>query len=153
MKQTTIGNDVWIGQGAFIKGGVTIGDGAIVAAHAVVVKDVPPYAVVGGVPARVIKYRFDEDAIKDLLEIKWWNYDLAAFGDLDWADVASCIKKIKGKITTGLKPYESKRVTVNDIKPYSNATLFFFEINARMIRIKVFGFWVVHTKRKTKKGC
>ncbi|MBE6903292.1 MAG: CatB-related O-acetyltransferase [Ruminococcaceae bacterium] len=68
-----IGNDVWIGYRATIMGGVKIGDGAIVAAGAVVTNDVPPYAVVGGVPAKVIKYRFDEEKIKFLLEKKWWN--------------------------------------------------------------------------------
>lgn len=69
-----VGNDCWIGEGAFIVGGVTISDGAVVLAHAVVTKDVPPYAIVAGVPARIIKYRYDEDIIKFLLEIKWWNF-------------------------------------------------------------------------------
>ena len=68
-----VGNDVWIGTNAIIKGGITIGDGAIVAMGAVVTKDVPPYAIVGGVPAKVIKYRFDEEQIKKLLDIQWWN--------------------------------------------------------------------------------
>lgn len=68
-----IGNDVWIGDGVTLKGGITIGDGAIIAMDACVTKDVPPYAVVGGVPAKIIKYRFSEEQIKKLLEIKWWN--------------------------------------------------------------------------------
>lgn len=68
-----IGNDVWIGYQSLILGGVKIGDGAVVAAGAVVVKDVPPYAVVGGVPAKVIKYRFPNDIIDKLEEIKWWD--------------------------------------------------------------------------------
>lgn len=68
-----IGNDVWIGQGAKIIGGHTIGDGSIVAAGAVVTKDIPPYAIVGGVPAKIIRYRFDQDQIKQLLSLKWWN--------------------------------------------------------------------------------
>ena len=70
---TIIGNDVWIGEKALIMSGVTIGDGAIIAAHAVVTKDVPPYSIVGGVPAKVIKYRFSEDVIEKLLDLKWWN--------------------------------------------------------------------------------
>lgn len=70
-----IGNDVWVGARATILEGVTIGDGAVIAAGAVVTKDVPPYAVVGGVPAKVIKYRFDEDTIQKLLELKWWEKD------------------------------------------------------------------------------
>jgi acetyltransferase-like isoleucine patch superfamily enzyme len=69
-----IGNDVWIGGNVYIKNGITIGDGCIVAAGAAVVKDVPPYAIVGGVPARIIKYRFPEDIIKELLKIKWWEW-------------------------------------------------------------------------------
>lgn len=72
-KSINIGNDVWIGMRCLILDGVTIGDGAIVAAGAVVTKDVPPYAVVGGVPAKVLKYRFSPDIIARLLEIKWWN--------------------------------------------------------------------------------
>ncbi len=68
-----IGNDVWIGCGVTIIGGVTIGDGAIVAAGAFVNRDVPPYAVVGGVPARVIRYRYPANLIEKLLELQWWN--------------------------------------------------------------------------------
>ena len=71
----TIGNDVWIGAGAQILRGVTVGDGAVIAAGAVVTKDVPPYAIVCGVPAAIIKYRFDEKTIKQLLEIKWWDFE------------------------------------------------------------------------------
>ena len=70
-----IGNDVWIGTRATLLEGVTIGDGAVVAAGAVVTRDVPPYAIVGGVPARVIKYRFDETTIHKLLALKWWDKD------------------------------------------------------------------------------
>jgi len=71
---TVIGNDVWIGSEAMIMPGVTIGDGAIIGARAVVVKDVPAYAVVGGNPASLIKYRFDEKEIKQLLMMKWWSW-------------------------------------------------------------------------------
>jgi acetyltransferase-like isoleucine patch superfamily enzyme len=69
-----IGNDVWIGDDSVIFGGVTIHDGAVVAGHAVVTKDVPPYAVVGGNPAKIIKYRFKDDIVKRLENIQWWNF-------------------------------------------------------------------------------
>ena len=68
-----IGNDVWIGNDVRIIGGITIGDGAIVGLGAVVTKDVPPYAIVGGVPAKIIRYRFEQDKIEKLLRDKWWN--------------------------------------------------------------------------------
>ncbi len=72
-KPTTIGHDVWIGHGAVIKQGVTIGNGSVVAACAVVTKNVPAYAIVGGVPAKVIKYRFDEKTIGKLMHSEWWD--------------------------------------------------------------------------------
>lgn len=71
---TIIGNDVWIGSEAMIMPGITIGDGAIIAARAVVVKDVKPYTVVGGNPSVLIKSRFENSEIKQLLTIKWWNW-------------------------------------------------------------------------------
>ncbi len=69
-----IGNDVWIGYDAVIMSGVHIGDGAIIAARAVVTKDIPPYTIVGGVPAKQIRMRFDEDIVNNLLELQWWNW-------------------------------------------------------------------------------
>lgn len=68
-----IGNDVWIGECAGIMEGVVIGDGAIIAAGAMVTRDVPPYAIVGGVPAKIIRYRFTEETIDFLLDLKWWD--------------------------------------------------------------------------------
>ncbi len=69
-----IGNDCWIGSNVLIRGGIKIGDGAVVGMGAVVTKDVEPYSVVGGVPARVIKKRFEQDIIDAFLKIQWWNY-------------------------------------------------------------------------------
>lgn len=73
-KSCVIGNDVWIGAGASILRGVTIGDGAVIGAGAIVTKDVEPYSIVAGVPAKKIGQRCDESLIKEMLEIKWWNW-------------------------------------------------------------------------------
>lgn len=71
-----IGNDVWIGVSVYILNGVTIGDGAIVAAYSVVTKDVPPFALVAGNPAKIKKYRFSKEIREKLLKIQWWNWDV-----------------------------------------------------------------------------
>lgn len=71
-----IGNDVWIGYEAIIMAGVHVGNGAIIAAHAVVTKDVQPYTIVGGVPARFIRKRFNEEIIQELEKLKWWNWPI-----------------------------------------------------------------------------
>lgn len=145
-RPVVIGNDVWIGHGAFIKGGVTIGDGAIVAAHAVVTKDVPPYAIVGGVPARIIKYRFDEGTINELLELKWWKYDIADFGNIEWTNVAAAIADMRREIMgkPQIKPYASNAIAAKELAPYVANRLFYFEFNRTRIRIKLFGVWIVH---------
>lgn len=88
---TVIGNDVWIGAKANIIRGVKIGDGAVIGANSLVLHDIPPYAIVVGSPARVIKYRFEQDVIKRLQSIQWWNWDVETIktaaeylrGDLD----------------------------------------------------------------------
>lgn len=97
-----VGNDVWIGSGATILRNVKIGDGAIVGGGAVVTKDVPPYAIVAGIPAKIIRFRFDQKLIKELLELRWWNFsdelikELYPFfaEDLEM----NMIKKIKEKV-------------------------------------------------------
>ena len=75
-KRTTIGNDVWIGHAAVIRTGVTIGHGAVIGSGAVVTKDGPPYAIVGGIPAQIIRYRFDEQTIDRLIRSQWWELPL-----------------------------------------------------------------------------
>lgn len=87
-----IGNDVWIGFEAVILAGVTIGDGAIIGTRAVVTKDVPPYTVVGGIPAKPIKKRFDEDTISKLLRIKWWDWPNEKIARNIAAIQSGCIK-------------------------------------------------------------
>jgi len=73
-QEIIIGNDVWIGARVIILDGVTVGDGAIIAANAVVTKDVPPYAIVGGVPAKIIRYRFSPEKVEKLLSLQWWSW-------------------------------------------------------------------------------
>lgn len=98
--RTTVGNDVWIGARAIVLDGVAVGDGAIIAAGAIIAKDVPPYAVVAGVPGRVIKHRFAEDEIAALLRIQWWALPddvLRAHANIfRGCDVGALIKTLQG---------------------------------------------------------
>lgn len=73
-KPVKIGNDVWIGENVFINDNIIIGDGAVIGAHSVVTHDVPPYAIVVGAPAKVVRYRFKEEEIDELLQIRWWEW-------------------------------------------------------------------------------
>ena len=112
---TTIGNDVWIGHGAFIKPGVTIGDGAIVGAQSVVTRDVPPYAIVAGSPAIVRHYRFSEGVIARMAAMQWWRY---AFWDLAGAAIGNpdaFLDVIGERIAGGLAPYEPASFELRDV--------------------------------------
>ncbi|MFS2316323.1 CatB-related O-acetyltransferase [Maricaulis sp. D1M11] len=111
---TKIGNDVWIGQGAFLKSGVTIGDGAIIAAHAAVVKDVPPYAIVGGVPAKIIRYRFPREIIDRLLALKWWDYCLFEFGGVNIEKIEQSVSWLEKNINN-FEKLEPKYYSVDDL--------------------------------------
>lgn len=93
LTQPIIGNDCWICENVFICGGVKIGDGVVVLPGAVVTKDVPDYAIVGGVPAKIVEYRYDDQTISFLKEIKWWNNDIAWFKK-NWM-MMSDIQKLK----------------------------------------------------------
>jgi hypothetical protein len=101
----TIGNDVWIGQNVLLQQGITIGNGAVVAAGAVVTKNVPPYAIVAGVPARIIKYRFDEQLAARAQAIAWWQYSPDSFEGLSVDNPHSFLDGLEKKIQSGLKPY------------------------------------------------
>lgn len=96
---TVIGNDVWIGRGAMLMPGVKIGDGAVIEAGAVVAKEIPPYAIAVGNPARVIKYRFLPEQIEDLLKIKWWDWSESKINEfmplLASSDIDAFIKAAK----------------------------------------------------------
>ena len=90
-----IGNDVYIAYGAFIKKGIVVGDGAVIGAGSIVVKDVPPYAVVAGNPAKVIRYRFDENTIAKLLNLKWWDCPDDFITTLPFDDINKCISMLE----------------------------------------------------------
>ncbi|WP_447650959.1 CatB-related O-acetyltransferase [Pseudomonas abietaniphila] len=92
---TKIGNDVWLGCGVVVKSGVTIGDGAIVAAGAVVVGDIEPYAIYGGIPAKFIRNRFEQDIIESLIRLKWWDLDTAFVAKLPRNDISASIAMIE----------------------------------------------------------
>lgn len=90
-----IGNDVWIGDEVKIKNGITVGDGAVIGTATVVTKNVPPYAIVAGVPAKIIRYRFDEKTISDLLELKWWDLDDEIIKQIPYDNIKKAIKFLK----------------------------------------------------------
>lgn len=88
---TIIGHDVWLGCGVTVKSGVTIGHGAIIAAGAVVAGNVEPYAIYGGIPAKLIRYRFSKEVIEQLLMLRWWDLDTKRVAKLPRNDVDACI--------------------------------------------------------------
>ncbi len=94
-KKVTIGNDVWTGHNVNIMSGVNVGDGAVIAAGSVVTKDVPPYAVVAGVPATIKRFRFSEHIIARLLRSKWWELELSQLSGLPFNDVGRCLDAIE----------------------------------------------------------
>lgn len=99
-KPVVIGSDVWIGEAAFIKEGIKIGHGAVIGAHSVVTEDVPPYAIVAGVPAKIIRYRFAEEQIAQLLASKWWVLPASELKELScfMNDVKLFLKHIEKKV-------------------------------------------------------
>jgi acetyltransferase-like isoleucine patch superfamily enzyme len=94
-QRVTIGSDVWTGHNVNVMGGVTIGDGAVVAAGAVVTKDVPPFAMVAGVPATVKRLRFPEKTVERLLRVRWWDMELRELSGLPFRDVERCLDIIE----------------------------------------------------------
>lgn len=106
--ETAIGNDVWIGSMVLIKRGITIGDGAIIAGGAVVTKDVPPYAIVGGTPAKIIRYRFDEKTIQKLFSLRWWDLPYKSLVGVDFDDIEKAILQLENLTKHVLKKRPKK---------------------------------------------
>lgn len=111
---TVIGNDVWLTQRTFVRSGVHIGDGAVVASGAVVTKDVPPYAIVGGNPARVIRYRHTEEQRAALLDIRWW----------DWPDdqVRAAVPLLAGKDIDAFIAYAREKQATGEVPTFSSGS-------------------------------
>lgn len=94
-RKVAIGNDVWTGHHVHVMGGVTVGDGAIIAAGSVVTKDVPPYAIVAGVPAVIKRFRFPDATIERLLKARWWDMELSDLSGLSFRDIDRCLDQIE----------------------------------------------------------
>ena len=113
---TDIGNDVWIGQGCFIKAGVRIGHGSIIGARTTVTRDVPPYSVVLGTPGRVVRTRVPEALIERLLASEWWRYSIYDLFAAPFDDVARAIDVIEDRIAEGaVAPFDAPVVTPADL--------------------------------------
>lgn len=107
-----IGNDVWVGGNVTILRGVTIGNGAIIGANSLVNKDVPPFAIYAGSPAKLIRFRFEEEMMKRLLSICWWDYDLTYTNALDWSNPEAAMNDLE-------KVIQSKSIpTIEESRPY-----------------------------------
>lgn len=116
-----IGNDVWIGGNVTIKRGTKIGNGAIIGAGALVLKDVPPYSIVGGVPAKIIRFRYDEKTIEKLQKLEWWEYGPNILKGLDIYEVDDVIKYAQERIEGGIEKYDEGQVI---IAPKDNSVKF-----------------------------
>jgi virginiamycin A acetyltransferase len=115
-RATRIGNDVWLGQRVIVRSGVTIGDGAIVAAGSVVTKDVPPYTIVGGTPAKTIRARFPDALVERLLKVQWWQYNVYDFDRLPYDRVEAALDAIEQQAAEkGITPYAPAKITAADL--------------------------------------
>ena len=112
----SIGNDVWIGHGAIIKQGVKIGDGAIIGAYAVVTKDVPDFAVVAGLPGKIIRYRFCEEEIVRLRKLRWWDYGIGIFKELTIKDISLSLDVIENLGPEALSKYPINSINAKELE-------------------------------------
>lgn len=117
---TSLGADVWIGEGAFIKAGVTLGHGAIIGARATVLRDVPPYAIAVGTPAKVVRLRLPEPTVERLLASQWWRYSIYDLFGAPFDCVDAALDEIDRLVAEGgVKPFEGQMLTADDISALS----------------------------------
>ena len=111
-----IGNDVWIGESVIIKAGVNVGHGAVIASGSVVVKDVPPYAIVGGNPAKIIKMRFPENIIDKLIELRFWDLHIQHIQKIDFSNIYRAIVQLEDIWGGDYKVANYKNLTYDEIQ-------------------------------------
>jgi acetyltransferase-like isoleucine patch superfamily enzyme len=107
-----LGNDVWLGAGTVVLRGVTVGDGAVVGAGSVVTRDVAPYTVVAGSPARPLRTRFDPGLVRELLDVRWWRFSPNQLDGVPFDDVPRAVAEVRRRVAAGLEPYAPERVAV-----------------------------------------
>lgn len=111
-----IGDDVWVGDGVLLAHGVKLGTGSVIAARSIVTRDVPPYAIVAGSPARFVRWRFDEKTIEKLLASQWWNWSVTAWDEVDPRDIAAFLDHAK-VVRETVQPMTEMRMTAHKIIP------------------------------------
>lgn len=117
-----VGNDVWIGANVVVLGGVAIGDGAVIGANSVVTKDVQPYTIVGGVPAKPLRKRFDDEKVSELLELAWWRFSPNQLNGVDFDQIDDAIAEIRLRTGGGMEPYTPEVVEIKKPAPRVPAT-------------------------------
>lgn len=141
LQDTTIGNDVWIGANVMIRRGVNIGDGAIVGAGSFVNRDVAPYSIIAGLPAKKVGMRFSDDVVSELLDLRWWDFDISDLAGVSFDDVESSIQQIReweasGRIARVPLQYNSVVLTKSSYKSLHIDSANTKRATARLDRIK-----------------